>query len=565
LRIRGSAIPAHAQISGMTKTPNHEAKRLRALWRYRILDTPPETALDDLTTLAAHICGTPIALISLVDSDRIWFKSKVGWNGTQTTRKGGFSSYAIQFPQEILVVPDASEDERFITNELVVSDPYIRFYAGTPLITLDGYAIGTLCTVDRIARTITEGQIEALLVLGRQVIMQLELRANVYRLERTVTRQKRVEKALHLSHQKVRHTLEELQATQTQLIQTEKMSSLGQMVAGVAHEINNPVSFVYGNITYVNQYIQDLLGLLQLYQYHYPEPAPEIQERTEAIDLAFLSEDLPKVLASMKVGADRIRQIILSLRNFSRLDEAEKKPVDIHQGIDSTLLILQHRLRATTDHPGIEVIKQYGPIPPVECYAGQLNQVFMNILSNAIDALEQATADHAAGQQAGADRADDQPLKMAWAGDRTNRAEALPSEIPSHQFQHRITIRTEMVEQRNHNGFYSSALICIADNGPGIAAEIRERIFDPFFTTKPVGKGTGLGLSISYQIVVERHGGALRCLSEPGKGTEFWIEIPLQSLCDLSPFESPAEIDGLSTLHSSPAIATSSPSIGCVQ
>jgi signal transduction histidine kinase len=482
----------------MTKPPNSELSRLRALRRYRVLDTPPERALDDLTTLAAHICGTPIALISLVDADRIWFKSKIGWDGVEAPRQFGFSAYAIQKPHEVLVVPDASEDERFKQNPIVTADPFVRFYVGTPLITPDGHAIGTLCTLDRIARKPSPEQIEALLVLGRQVIMQLELRANVHRLERTISRQKRVERALYKSNERYRQLVEELQQTQTQLIQTEKMSSLGQMVAGVAHEINNPVSFVYGNITYVNRYMQDLFGLLKLYQTHYPEPVPEIQTHVSAIDLNFISEDLPKTLTSIKVGADRIRQIVLSLRNFSRLDEAEKKPVDIHQGIDNTLLILQHRLKATTDGPSIEVIKAYGDVPPVECYAGQLNQVFMNILGNAIDALEETYARMSPQEQ---------------------------EERPQH-----IRIRTEVVERDRGNGLVPFALIHISDNGPGIPPELRERIFDPFFTTKPVGKGTGLGLSISYQIIVKRHGGTLKCVSAPDQGTEFWIEIPIHTL-----------------------------------
>ena len=289
--------------------------------------------------------------------------------------------------------------------------------------------------------------------------------------------------------EKLARALQELQQTQSQLIQTEKMSSLGQMVAGVAHEINNPVSFIYGNLTHTHNYTQDLLALVHLYQQHYPNPVPEIQEQIEDIDLDFLIEDLPKMLDSMNVGAERIRQIVLSLRNFSRLDEAEMKQVDIHEGIDSTLLILQNRLKAHGKHPGIELVKEYGDLPSVECYAGQLNQVFMNILSNALDALDSYN------QQRQLDE---------------NRVD--PSTI---------TIRTLEL-----NPDYIA--VGIADNGPGITQEVRTRIFDPFFTTKPVGKGTGLGLSISYQIVVDKHRGSILCKSEPGQGTEFWIEIPVR-------------------------------------
>jgi GAF domain-containing protein len=287
---------------------------------------------------------------------------------------------------------------------------------------------------------------------------------------------------------KLAQTLHDLKQTQTQLIQTEKMSSLGQLVAGIAHEINNPVNFIYGNINHVNNYAQDLLSILDLYLQNTPNPSPEIRDRSEEIDLEFLIEDLPKTLSSMKVGVERIRQIVLGLRNFSRLDEAEKKPVNIHEGIDSTLLILQHRLKPKPESPAIELVKEYSDLPLVECYAGPLNQVFMNVLSNAIDALE----------------------------------DYRQSQSTSHNCQ--ITIRTAVGELE---GNIKSIVICIADNGSGIPEALKARICDPFFTTKPVGKGTGLGLSISYQIIVDKHGGVFKCDSQPGLGTEFWIEIPV--------------------------------------
>nr|WP_306557564.1 ATP-binding protein [Nostoc sp. 'Peltigera malacea cyanobiont' DB3992] len=286
----------------------------------------------------------------------------------------------------------------------------------------------------------------------------------------------------------LKNTLGELQRTQSQIVQSEKMSSLGQLVAGVAHEINNPVNFIHGNLAHVQEYTQDLLALMQLYQQYNAYPAAEIQRFAEDIDLEFLQEDLPKMLSSMRVGTDRIRQIVLSLRNFSRIDEAEFKRVDIHEGIDSTLMILQHRLKAKPEQPEIEVIKDYGTVPLVECYAGQLNQVFMNILVNAIDALEENNS------------------KLTYQEIKEN-----PSQIK---------IRTSVV-----NLMWLE--VAIADNGVGISQEFQQRIFDPFFTTKPVGKGTGMGMSISYQIVTEKHGGKLECFSTPGKGTEFIIQIPL--------------------------------------
>jgi two-component system, NtrC family, sensor kinase len=294
-------------------------------------------------------------------------------------------------------------------------------------------------------------------------------------------------------------TLDNLKQTQVHLVQSEKMSSLGQLVAGVAHEINNPINFISGNLEPAEAYIQDLITFVSLYRECHPQPHPQIEAWMKEVDMDYLAEDLPKLLNSLKLGSDRIRQLVLSLRNFSRLDEAELKPVDIHAGIDSTLVILQHRLKASSDHPTIQVIKDYGQLPMVECYPSQLNQVVMNLLSNAIDALEDEM------------------------GNRSERMGNKPTlSNPT------ITIRTFVT----HNNWVT---IAIADNGIGISEEIRSQLFNPFFTTKSIGKGTGLGLSISHQIITQKHGGKIDCDSTLGQGTEFVVQIPVgQATCQIA-------------------------------
>ncbi|MEH2135481.1 GAF domain-containing protein [Nostoc sp.] len=288
--------------------------------------------------------------------------------------------------------------------------------------------------------------------------------------------------------------LQELKQTQTRLIQGEKMAGLGQLLAGVAHEINNPVSFIFGNLIHLNKYTEELLKVVKLYRQN-SSLLPSVQDQIDKADLDFIIEDLPQTLESMKVGAERICDIVLSLRNFSRTDEAGLKAVDIHEGLDSTLLILGHRLKNNHEHPVIEIIKEYAIFPLLECYPAQLNQVFMNLLSNSIDALEEKFK-----------TIQQRYLKLS------QRCPIIPLTIwiNTHTTNNQVVIR-------------------IADNGLGISEEVRSHMFDPFFTTKAPGKGTGLGLSISYQIVVEKHHGQIKCSSKPGEGTEFLIEIPSSS------------------------------------
>jgi predicted ATPase/signal transduction histidine kinase len=424
---------------------------------------------------------------------------------------------------ENLVLEHAIQDNRFAT------DPYIVATQASSILCMpvinQRKLIGLLYLENNLTpNAFTPERLEVLQMLSSQIAISLEnallysnLEAATHRIKQANSQleeanhtleQKVEERTLELKDKNVRlkqqsdnleQTLDQLKRTQAQLIQTEKMSSLGQLVAGVAHEINNPANFIYGNLKHTNKYIYDLLKLVHLYQEYCPNVPREIEVEIERIDLDFLLQDMPKLISSMQVGAERIRQIVLSLRNFSRLDEADIKPVNIEDGIESTLLLLQHRLQKKNNFVStIQIIREYGKLPEVECFAGQLNQVFMNILSNAIDALEESLAISLCSD------ANDETLT-------TNPAEKLSPTI---------TIQTQQLDS-------DRIQICIADNGPGMTEEVRNHLFDLFFTTKPVGSGTGLGLSISYQIVVVNHGGELTCISAPRQGAKFVIEIPI--------------------------------------
>jgi two-component system NtrC family sensor kinase len=291
-------------------------------------------------------------------------------------------------------------------------------------------------------------------------------------------------------------TLVNLQKSQIQLVQSEKMSSLGQLVAGVAHEINNPVNFISGNLSHAEDYTNTLITAVRLYQSYYPQPKRELLEEVEEMELDFIFKDFPSLINSMTLGVKRIQGIVVSLRTFSRMDESEQKQVDIHEGIDSSLVILQSRLKGGSSTPKIKVIKEYADLPLVDCYPGQLNQVFMNILVNAIDSLESNFVNE------------------------TLKGVAQAPQTPQ------IMISTHL-ESSPENLKVQEVKIRIADNGQGMTEETKKKLFDPFFTTKAIGKGTGLGLSISYQIITELHHGKIAVNSALGVGTEFVITIPL--------------------------------------
>jgi predicted ATPase/signal transduction histidine kinase/tRNA A-37 threonylcarbamoyl transferase component Bud32 len=388
--------------------------------------------------------------------------------------------------QQYLVLDHAELDDRF------QQDVYITLSQPKSILCFpilhQKQLIGILYLENRLATGVfTPARLEVLKILSAQVAISIE-NARLYQELQTHSQTLEANnQALQTQTQQLEAALQDLRQTQAQLVQTEKISSLGQLVAGVAHEVNNPVSFIAGNIAAAQTYTQDLINLLQLYQSHLPNPPQDIQDLIEDIDLEFLLADLPKLLTSMQLGTDRIRDIMTSLRTFSRTDATQKQRVNLHDGLDSTLLILYHRLKAKEFRPEIQLLKEYGNLPTVPCYPGQLNQVFMNLIANAIDALDESCKQHSYQENT---------QHPKW-----------------------IRVHTEIQDQH--------VVISIADNGPGMPSQVQQRLFEPFFTTKPAEKGTGLGLSISHQIITDKHGGTLTCLSAIGQGTEFVIHIPL--------------------------------------
>ncbi|MEM8642397.1 MAG: GAF domain-containing sensor histidine kinase [Cyanobacteria bacterium P01_G01_bin.54] len=457
--------------------PANEVARLAALLEYDLLDSLPEQDFDDLTAIAAHICDTPIALVSLLDGDRQWFKSHHGIDATETPREHAFCAHAILQPNEVMVVPNALEDERFTHNPLVVNDPSIRFYAGAPLVNAEGMPLGTLCVIDKTPRMFTPEQEAALQALSRQVVAQMELRRQARHLQQ--------------DKQALQTALRQLRDTQTSLIQSEKMAALGELVGGMAHELNNPVTFIHGNLPHCQRYIRDLLAFIALYQSGAASD-DELQACVAEIDLDYIVQDLPALFSSMKKGAERVQAILQALQTFSHHAEVGVKNINLHDDLDAVCELLHPQFQATENRPPIQLVKQYGDLPRVACLPSQLNQAWMQLVKNAVDALRQNAGCH-------------------------HSEETLPQ----------ITITTAVRDDQQIQ-------VTIADNGIGISPERQSKIFEPFYTNQTVGMGMGMGLATSYQIIVNQHQGAIACQSWQGWGTTMTVTLPLHAPCPLA-------------------------------
>jgi signal transduction histidine kinase len=461
--------------------------RLQAQSRVSRMLTTAESLTDAIADTLAILCNTfswRFGEYWTLDLDGHQLRQTLRWDITtqqqspdQTWRfeQGSGLPGQIWKAQKPIYFPDLAQNSDFLRHDFAM-EMGLRHGYGFPVCDRSGL-IGVITFLTQTDQPLDENLVDLLLLIGEQLGLFIQRKSNEIQLRQYADQ--------------LEATLQKLQQTQAQVIQSEKMSSLGQLVAGIAHEINNPANFIHGNINPAQTYQSDLLSLLDLYEREYPNPTIALLEKRDAIDLDFLRQDFPQTLESMRTGSDRIRNIVKSLRTFSRLDEATVKAVDLHEGLESTLLILGSRLKSQTKFhqtsSGIKVLKRYGNLPKILCHAGQVNQIFMNVLVNAIDALEECHRSH--DVQASAT----------------------------------ITITTECFLE-------NWIRVTIADNGPGIPESLRSQIFNPFFTTKPVGKGTGLGMAISYQIATEIHQGRLYFESTLGEGTSFILELPIVDL-----------------------------------
>jgi len=498
----GQALPlidSEGEIEGYvgTITDITDRKRQEQALRLIVEGTAAKTGADFFKSCVqylAQVLGVRYALIaefvnpekSIAKTIAFWAGDDFGDNFTYNLR--GTPGQNVERIAEVCRYPNAVQSLFPEDDDLVAFQA--ESFAGLPIIDAAGNTLGLLVVLD------TKPMVKNLEMQSAILkIFATRAGAEIDRIQAEAVRQSEIK--LRLQSEKLEATLKKLQNTQTQLIQAEKMSSLGQLVAGIAHEINNPISFIYGNIQPATNYVNDLIELIRLYQEHAPSPPQAISDFTEDMDFEYLVSDFSKLLNSMKTGATRIRDIVKSLRTFSRLDEAGLKEIDLHENIESTLVILQNRLHGRAGEPEIHLTKNYGKLPPVECYGGLLNQVFLNLLINAIDAIEQRRSS-VGTRQCGVPTEDLDYI--GW-----------------------ITITTSITSE-------NQVIVSIQDNGCGMNSEVQEQIFNPFFTTKPVGKGTGMGLATSYQIVTENHRGNLRCFSTPGEGTKFAIELPISNL-----------------------------------
>lgn len=489
------ATNATNQLQIVTNRLNAQSRVSRMLARAKTLNSAVEETLKILCETFSWRFGEYWTLDKLPGS----LRQTLCWDITSTDHTP-YSDWTFQRGEGLPGRIWETEQPTYFQNLMQNPDFLRRDFAlemglrhgyGFPVLDRTG-VVGVITFLTQTDQPLDENLMDLLLLLGEQLGLFIQRKSDEIQLRQYADR--------------LEVTLKELKRTQSQIIQSEKMSSIGQLVAGIAHEINNPANFIHGNIRPAKDYQVDLFRLLDLYEQEYSQPNPAIIRQRNAIDLAFLRKDFPQLLDSMRNGSDRIRDIVKSLRNFSRLDEAVVKEVDLHEGLDSTLMILNSRLKShlkchsdrgevrelqqRAAMQAIQVVKHYGTLPLIQCYAGQVNQIFMNVLANAIDALEEDRLRN---------EADDDPEITCTP---------------------KIMITTDVID-------HGWIRVTIADNGPGISPARQSQIFNPFFTTKPVGKGTGLGLSISYQIATEIHGGRFYCESELGEGTRFVLELPV--------------------------------------